>query len=133
MIVRSRLLWPAAIALALVVAAPAAFADDMSKDSMSKDKGMKKETMSKDGMSKDNMSKDTMSKDKMSKWSLARLRCAGSPMRPGASGPPVPTLRGSRAHLAVKTPHGAREIQATTWEARFRAATTLNFSHLATN
>lgn len=67
MIVRSRLLWPAAIALAFAFAAPAAFADDMSKDSMSKDKGMKKETMSKDGMSKDNMSKDTMSKDKMSK------------------------------------------------------------------
>jgi pentapeptide MXKDX repeat protein len=67
MIVRSRLLWPAAIALAFAFAVPAAFADDMSKDSMSKDKGMKKETMSKDGMSKDNMSKDTMSKDKMSK------------------------------------------------------------------
>jgi pentapeptide MXKDX repeat protein len=62
MIVRTRLLWPAAIALAFAFAVPAALAGDMSKDSMSKDAGMKK-----DSMSKDNMSKDTMSKDKMSK------------------------------------------------------------------
>ena len=48
MIVRSRVLLPvAAIALAFAFAAPAAFADDMSKDTMSKDGGMKKDTMSK--------------------------------------------------------------------------------------
>ena len=57
MIVRSRLLWPVAFALAFAVAVPAALADDMSKDSMSKNTGMKKETMSKDSMSKDSMSK----------------------------------------------------------------------------
>ena len=64
MIVRSHLLLPvAAIALAFAFAAPATFADDMSKDSMSKDSGMKKDSMSKDsGMKKDSMSKDNMSK-----------------------------------------------------------------------
>jgi pentapeptide MXKDX repeat protein len=65
MIVRSRLLLPlAAVALVFAFAAPASFADDMSKDGMSKDSGMKKDTMSKDsGMKKDTMSKDGMSKD----------------------------------------------------------------------
>ena len=74
MIVRSRLLLPAAaVALAFGFAAPATFADDMSKDTTAKDNGTKKDSMSKDttaknnGMKKDSMSKDNMSKDNMSK------------------------------------------------------------------
>jgi pentapeptide MXKDX repeat protein len=63
MIVRPHLLLPvAAMALGVAFAAPAAFADDMSKDSMSKNSNMSKDSMSKDQMSKDNMSKDSMKK-----------------------------------------------------------------------
>jgi pentapeptide MXKDX repeat protein len=71
MTVRSRLLLPVALAFAFAVAAPAAYADDMSKDNMSKG-DMKKDSMSKDHMSKDHMKKDNMSKDNMSKDNMSK-------------------------------------------------------------